>query len=1602
MSDPASPASQRPLWFRHPEHVWARGALVAQEGSDRLRVRELDSNVEHLVRAGFACCGGACRGPRPDLLPAPRQVKVEDTQSFDPTHDMDMDDLARMNNLHEAPLLDLLRRRYAKDEIYTYVADILISLNPYKFIERLYKMPEELSYAEDEEPVPHVYAVADRAYRCMVEARELGASPADQSLIVSGESGAGKTEGCKYVMNYLAALSEKQHRLQQAHDTADNAPETVRIETRVLACNPFLEAFGNAKTVRNNNSSRFGKFLKIEYRQGRIVGASMEQYLLEKARLVAQGSGERNYHVFYQLCRGASADQRRQLHLRDPTGFRYLVGGGCDTVEGADDAADFAEVTEALGAVGIGAEERDLLWRVLAGVLLLGELRFQDLGEAKCEVTNAEEAAQCGEMLGTPASGFGCLPDQLCKRLVVVPGRGSVSVVTLTGAQAADARDALAKAIYGHVFAWLVARANASLTSTGGSDSFIGILDIFGFEIFEHNSFEQLCINFTNEKLQSLFNRHVFVLEQETYLAEGVSWSHVDFQDNQPCVDLIEKPRVGNGSGILPSLDDICRTGRDVPDSKFMADLTRMHRGNHPYFDVPRFANNQFVVKHFAGDVTYVVDGFIEKNRDTLFHHLASTMKASDNAFLADIFAHPPGEPKPEGDGQGGGAPPRRPRRSRAGGGKAISTIAGKFKAQLGELMATLEATQPHYVRCVKPNTVKRPQVFESRMVLDQLLYSGVLETVRIRRMGYPFREPFEEFARRAETEGWAQALAPAEAAEAKRAGPRDSCHCILRAALPEGQWVLGKTKVFMKDSALAAIRTWHHAHVAVQLQAWWRMVHARRRIRRLKRAVCAVQRRWRALLMVRLYEKKAAEVVRIQAVARGACARRRVAAIRAERRRRQCAVTLQAAARGFLARSLARSLRHVRHRHRCATIIQAAARGMRARSLRRRLETEAARSATILQAAARGMQARRAIARRHRAACQVQALVRGVKARRAADERFWAVVCMQALARRGLERRRFLFTRQCTVRLQTWLRMAQARWAFAVRRAAVRRVGRALRGWAARGALHAWNQEVHAAASWGQAAELRALLACEDSRYARLRRTPDLASLRSTEDGLKTPLHSAAAGGSLPCVDALLAAGADPCAADLSLSTPLHKACAMGDSHLPCAQRIYAAAPRKQELLAACAADGATALDVAVAAEGGAESDDGSRRTVQWLASLGAPSALYGDADEATKAAEAERRRADAVLAMQEREETQSRTRRASQFADPHYAFLLLSKDHVDPEVERIRGRKRERAAVRLQALYRGHLSRTGRVHRMRAPPTPPTPPPPPQRRFEAQHPRDPRQPAQERQSAAGRIPDRAPSPPPGAPSPVRTAQRSAWRAHAAADGRRYFYNLDTMETQWKRPPEYSTDEEEEEAEGGIAADGLPVAEADAEPGANGWHRVRTGKKVYYFHEPTGRSQWRQPDDFDPAARAAEAHPASRNGAAPPPPGRRSSRQQQHAAACRKAHGLLLHALQCLQEQATAEEARGWYYQDERGRVHGPFPGETMQAWYAGGTMEGDTPVRSGDTGPFVPLTMLFPDPEDSFEDMGGGAWRMQVRQAMKAVEGLLASGSAVGRSKR
>uniref|UniRef100_A0A674ELA7 Methyl-CpG binding domain protein 3b n=1 Tax=Salmo trutta TaxID=8032 RepID=A0A674ELA7_SALTR len=815
-------------------------------------------------------------------------------------------DLTALSFLHEPAVLHNLKVRFLDySSIYTYCGIVLVALNPY---DQLPIYGEEVIDAYSGQDMadmePHIFSVAEEAYRTMTREEK------NQSIIISGESGAGKTVSAKFTMRYFAVVG--------------GASQQTSVEERVLASNPIMESIGNAKTTRNDNSSRFGKYIEIGFgRKGDIIGGNMRTYLLEKSRVVFQASQERNYHIFYQLCASRDLPEMRVLKLGGAETFRYTNQGGEDSIQipGTDDVVDLERTRNAFTILGVPPDQQMELFRILAAVLHLGNVNIQASGRGGDRSYIDERSLSVfSKLLGVERTQ---MAHWLCHRRLAVGGE--MLVKPMPGQQSLEARDALAKHVYGQLFTWTVTRLNSALRAQSEQPkSFIGVLDIYGFETFERNSFEQFCINYANEKLQQQFNRHVFQLEQEEYVREELPWSRIEFSDNQPCIALIE-----GQLGLLDLLDEECRMPKGSEES-WARKLYDQHQSNNPspHFRKPRMSNTAFIILHFADMVQYECDGFLDKNRDTVFEEPINILRASQ--LVAELF-----QQKPVGGSLSlSGGKSSLPNGSlRSGPGKRAQrehklTVGFQFRQSLQLLMDTLNSTTPHYIRCIKPNDLKEPFVFDPKRAVQQLRACGVLETIRISAAGYPSRWTYAEFFSRY------RVLLRGGGLQTK-----EQVQVLCQRALPElipdpEQYCFGKTKVFFRAGQVALLerlRAERLRAAGVIIQSWVRGWLGRRRYIKTRWATLTIQRYTRGALARRLADvlryTKAALVIQktyrmvairqmflmireatvtIQAFTRGSLARRQYRLVVAER----AAVLLQSAVRGWLARRAYRRVR--------------------------------------------------------------------------------------------------------------------------------------------------------------------------------------------------------------------------------------------------------------------------------------------------------------------------------------------------------------------------------------------------------------------------------------------------------------------------------------------------------------------------------------------------------------------------------------------------------------------------------------------------------------------------------------------------------------------
>ncbi len=812
-------------------------------------------------------------------------------------------DILQLNDFSVPSLLNTLRVRYHRDEVYTRVGPILISVNPYKWIDGMYS-PETMHHYHstsfsDEKLEPHIFHVAESAYSSLMLTGLTG-HPSNQSIIISGESGAGKTEATKLVMKYLAYI---QHRKDIEGGRGSTGGSS--LEEKVLSCNPLLESFGNACTLHNDNSSRFGKFIEISFSSsGRISGARIENYLLEKTRIVRQSAGERNYHIFYQLLGAASkidgvhnapGGLLEGLHLEKPDSgmdsYNYVSKAEELKLPGRVDTDDFDTTVACLEAIGLDNFHQKKIFWSLAALLHLGNVQFCEVGDEN-KVSISESSRDSAEFA---SQGFGVTMDDmesaLCTKELKV--EGSIVVKYLSVSQAEEKRDALAKGVYSELFQWLVNIINENTEEDkqhdkSGSEKwgFIGVLDIYGFEHFKTNSLEQLLINYANEALQRHFNLHVFELEQEEYKSEGIDWSYIDFNDNQACLDLIDGKPDGV-PGVLLVLDEVQRFQSGDPDSKFLAQLLVNHGpksdgGGRAHFTIPRFASDQcFGIAHYAGEVYYDIRGFNDKNTDALSQDLKNLVSSSSESFVNEIFTVRARQPTNAYLGSPGGTHSDIGKHcpSKAGSSKIReASVGAQFKANLSGLLCILAETSPQFIRCFKPNSNKAPNAMDSTDILRQLCYAGMLETIRVRQQGYALRETHECFFQHY------GALVPSARNLTGLAEPLSS---YLKAGKKD--WQIGHTKVFIRSELaenletllnvrfLSAARTvqraWKRYFLTCQtikLQAFVRCVICQRHFLSLRRSCVMVQTFYRCYRASKSFRETKRQVILAQAICRG------------------------------------------------------------------------------------------------------------------------------------------------------------------------------------------------------------------------------------------------------------------------------------------------------------------------------------------------------------------------------------------------------------------------------------------------------------------------------------------------------------------------------------------------------------------------------------------------------------------------------------------------------------------------------------------------------------------------------------------------------------
>ncbi|XP_032177918.1 unconventional myosin-XIX isoform X4 [Mustela erminea] len=797
----------------------------------------------------------------------------EDLQEFlsgeAPLHQLD--DLTKVNPVTLETVLRCLQARYAADTFYTNAGCTLVALNPFKPVPQLYSpalMREYHAAPQPQKLKPHIFTVGEQTYRNVKSLIE----PVNQSIIVSGESGAGKTWTSRCLMKFYAVVAASPTS-QESHKIAE------RIEQRILNSNPVMEAFGNACTLRNNNSSRFGKFIQLQLnRAQQMTGAAVQTYLLEKTRVACQASSERNFHIFYQICKGASMDERLQWHLPEGAAFFWLPNPERTLEE------DCFEVTrEAMLHLGIDTPAQNNIFQVLAGLLHLGNIRFAHsedeaqpchlTGDAKCSLRTSALLLQLPE---DP------LLETLRIRTIRAGRQQQVFRKPCSRAECDTRRDCVAKLVYARLFDWLVSVINSSICADPASwTTFIGLLDVYGFESFPNNSLEQLCINYANEKLQQHFVAHYLRAQQEEYAVEGLEWSFVNYQDNQTCLDLIE----GSPISICSLINEECRLNRPSSAAQLQTRIESALAGSPSLGHNKLSREPSFVVLHYAGPVQYHTAGLVEKNKDPVPPELTGLLQQSQDPLLKVLFPTDPEEKAQEEPSGQSRAP--------------VLTVVSKFKASLEQLLQVLHCTTPHYIRCIKPNSQGQAHSFLQEEVLSQLEACGLVETIHISAAGFPIRIPHRNFVERyevlrrlcARTSSGPHSPSPAEGHSERspctevatlQAVLQDILHtlpALTQAAATLGDPTkatpapvhCGKTKVFMTDSMLELLehrraqvleqcarriqgswrRHWHRKQerqrrAAMLIQAAIRSWLARKHVQRLHTAATVIKRAWR------------------------------------------------------------------------------------------------------------------------------------------------------------------------------------------------------------------------------------------------------------------------------------------------------------------------------------------------------------------------------------------------------------------------------------------------------------------------------------------------------------------------------------------------------------------------------------------------------------------------------------------------------------------------------------------------------------------------------------------------------------------------------------
>ncbi|EQC32915.1 hypothetical protein SDRG_09446 [Saprolegnia diclina VS20] len=834
------------VWVPHEKEVWKKAQAIEKPTETTVTVRLLadgdgydpeDGVVKTFEIAEIAKLAGEVSSTAMPICNTFEKLGVED--------------MCTLNHLHEPAVLKNLQLRHAQSIPYTYTGQICIAVNPYKWLD-LYGKDLYRKYLDQprSDLTPHPFALSASAYLDMRKLR------IEQSILVSGESGAGKTETVKIMMHHLASVS-------------GGGEKGSTVIDQVLKSNPLLEAFGNAKTKRNDNSSRFGKFAQLQFdASGYLIGARCETYLLEKSRVVGQTEGERNYHIFYQVFSLASELKKTLFLEGNVADYNFVKVGAGSRVDNTDDSVFLQETKDAMDTIGIDDREQHGIFEIVSAILNLGEVAFTAVNAESSQVSTSENLAAVAALLKTAPEA---LTKTLCQRTMTT--RGETFTIPLKVDQAFDLRDAFAKGIYSRLFDWLVGGINRAICSTKNVSSHIGLLDIFGFESFDHNGFEQLCINYANEKLQQKFNSDIFKTVQAEYIEEGIPLDLVRFEDNQPILDLIE--------GKLGIVDMLNETGlQPKGDDRMFVNKVNESFADHKNYEKIRTNPMQFKILHYAGDVTYDGTKFLDKNKDTLPADLMELLASSQSSFIRDVF---PELAKGGVSKDKNAKPPSRRQGFLVG-----NTIAGSFRKQLGELMDQIAKTSTQYVRCIKPNANKSATEFDRHMVVDQLRCAGVIAAIRISRAAFPNRLSLKEFTSR---------FAIICPSKLRSAPPEAMVHGLLEilgiseSSSRNARFAIGRTKVYfssglfhhLEDQRAVVLRQY-----ATRIQAYMRGYVLRKRFLATRQSALVVQTAVRRFTAQKAYRSMKSGTIRLQTRVRGMQARKRfVVIVEAERARK-------------------------------------------------------------------------------------------------------------------------------------------------------------------------------------------------------------------------------------------------------------------------------------------------------------------------------------------------------------------------------------------------------------------------------------------------------------------------------------------------------------------------------------------------------------------------------------------------------------------------------------------------------------------------------------------------------------------------------------------